>query len=103
MLLNICSGYERIWCLRIKQDNYRSVVDEKHTNDHVWSILSFLHSNMIDLPANIVLLGSNRNIISSTGRRRGEHSCLRRTAVWIGALVGKVTSLPISIALSFTL
>jgi hypothetical protein len=37
------------------------------------------------------------------GRRRGGHSCLRRVVAWIGALVGKVTSLPTSIALPFTL
>jgi hypothetical protein len=76
---------------------------KKHTNDHVWSFLGFLHYNMIDLPVNIVLLGSNRNKNSSTGRRRGGHSCLRRAGAWIGALVGKVTSLPTSIALLFTL
>jgi hypothetical protein len=58
---------------------------------------------MIDLPANIVLPNSNRNIISSTGRCRGGHSYLRRVVVQIGALVGKVTSLSTSIALPFTL
>jgi hypothetical protein len=68
MLLNICSGYERIQCSRIKQHNYRSVIDEKHTNDHVWSFLGFLHYNMIDLPVNIVLPSSNGNRISSMGR-----------------------------------
>jgi hypothetical protein len=78
-------------------------VDEKHTNDHVWSFLDFLHCDMIDLPMNIVLPGSNWNRISSTGRCRGGHSCLRRAVVRIGALVGNVTSLPTSIALLFTL
>jgi hypothetical protein len=58
---------------------------------------------MFDLSANIVLPSSNRDIISSTGRRRGGHICLRREAVWIGALVGKVISLPTSIAVPFTL
>jgi hypothetical protein len=58
---------------------------------------------MIDPPTNIVLFGSNRNIIISTGRRRGGHSYLRRAGAQIGALVGKVTSLPIRIALPFTL
>jgi hypothetical protein len=103
MLLNICSGYERMRCSRIKQHNCRSVVDEKHTNDHVWCFLGFLHCDMIDLPVDVVLLGSNRYRISSTGRRRGGHSRLRRVGAWIGALVGKVTSLPTSIALPFTL
>jgi hypothetical protein len=51
----------------------------------------------------IVLLGSTRNKIGSTGRCRGGYSCLRRAGVWIGALVGKVTSLPTSIALLFIL
>jgi hypothetical protein len=58
---------------------------------------------MIDLPTDIDLLGSNRNKISSTGRRRGGNNCLRRAGVQIGALVGKVTSLPICIALPFSL
>jgi hypothetical protein len=58
---------------------------------------------MIDLPANIVLLGSYKNRISSMGRRGGGHSCLRRVGAWIGALVGKVTTLPTSIALPFTM
>jgi uncharacterized protein YqgC (DUF456 family) len=58
---------------------------------------------MIDPPVNIVLLGSNKNRISSMGRRRGGHSCLRRAGARIGALVGKVTSLPTSIVLPFTL
>jgi hypothetical protein len=58
---------------------------------------------MIDLPVDIVLLGNNRNEISSMGRHRGGHNCLRRVGVQIGGLVGKVTSLPTSIALLFTM
>jgi hypothetical protein len=103
MLLNICSGYERMRCFRIKQHNYRSVIDEKHTNDHVWSFLGFLHCDVIDLPANIVLSSSNRNIISPMGRCRGGHNYLRRVVAWIGALVCKVTFIPTSVAPSFTL
>jgi hypothetical protein len=103
VLLNICSGYERMRCSGIKQHNCRSVIDEKHTNDHVWSFLGFLHCNMISLPANIVLPSRNKYRISSTGRRKGGHSCLRRAVAQIGALVGKVTFLPTSIALPFTL
>jgi hypothetical protein len=53
-------------CSRIKQHNYRSVVDEKRTNDHVWSFLGFLHCDVIDLSMNIVLSSSNRNKISPT-------------------------------------
>jgi hypothetical protein len=103
MLLNISSGYERLRCSRIKHHNCRSVIDEKHTNDHVWSFLGFLHCDMIDLPMNIVLFSSNRNGISPTSRRGGGHSCLRRADARIGALVGKVTFLPTSVALLFTL
>jgi hypothetical protein len=58
---------------------------------------------VVNLPVNIVLPSSNRNRISSTGRRRGGHSYLRRAVAWIGALVGKVASLPTSVALPFTL
>jgi hypothetical protein len=90
-------------CSRIKQHNCRSVIDEKHTNDHIWSFLGFLHYDVIDLPVNIVQPSSKRNRISSTGRRRGGHSYLRRAVAWIGALVRKVTSLPTSVALLFTL
>jgi hypothetical protein len=100
MLLNICSGYERMRCSRIKQHNCRSVVDEKRTNDHVWS---FLHYNVIDLSVDIVLSSSNRNQISPTGRCRGGHSCLRRVVALAGALVGKVTFLPTSESPLFTL
>jgi hypothetical protein len=102
-LLNICSGYERMRCSRIKQYNCRSVVDKKYTNDHVWSFLGFLHCDMIDLPANIVMSSSNRNKISPTGRRRGGHNCLRRVVARIGALVGKVTFLPTRVAPPFIL
>jgi hypothetical protein len=52
---------------------------------------------------NIVLSRSNKNIISSTGRRKAGHSYLRRELAGIGALVGKVTFLPTGIALLFTL
>jgi hypothetical protein len=87
----------------MKQHNCKSVIDEKHTNDHVWSFLGFLHCDVIDLPTNIVLPSSNRNRISLMGRRRGGHNYLRRAVAWIGALVGKVIFLPTSIAPLFTL
>jgi hypothetical protein len=103
MLLNICSGYERMRCSRIKQHNCRSVVDEKRTNDHVWSFLGFLHYDVIDLSVDIVLSSSNRNQISPTGRCRGGHNCLRRVVALAGVLVGKVTFLPTSEAPLFTL
>jgi hypothetical protein len=58
---------------------------------------------MVDPPMSIILLSSNRNSVDSMGRRKGRHSCLRRAGVQIGALVGIMTSLSTSIALSFTL
>jgi hypothetical protein len=94
MLLNICSRYERMRCSKIKQHNYKSVIDEKDTNDNTWSFLGILHSNMVDSPKSIVLLCSNKNRVGSTGRCRGRHSCLWRAGEWIGALVGIVTTLP---------
>ncbi len=58
---------------------------------------------MIDLPVDIVLLGSDGYKISNTGRRRGGHNCLRRAVALAGALLGKVTFLPKCVALPFTL
>jgi hypothetical protein len=45
---------------------------------------------MIDSPTGIVLLGSNRNIIGSTGRGRGRcnYSRLTDTSARIGASIG---------------
>jgi hypothetical protein len=96
MLLNICSGYKRMRCYRIKQHNCREVVDGKRTDDHIRSFLGFLNYDMIDLSVNEVLPSSNRNRICPTGRRRSGRSCRRRTIVQIGTLVGKVTFLPAS-------
>jgi hypothetical protein len=78
-----------------------SVIDGKHTNDNIWSFLGFLHSNMVGSPTCIVLLGSNRNRVSPTGRCRCRHNYLRRVGGWIGALVGIVTSFTTSIAVPF--
>jgi hypothetical protein len=97
MLPNICSRYERRLCSRIKQHNCRSVVDEKHTNDNIRSFLRFFHDNMVDSPMSIVLLGSHRNKVGSTGRCRGR--LWKRMSAWIGALIGKMTLLTIGIAL----
>jgi hypothetical protein len=54
---------------------------------------------MVDSPTCIVLLGSNRNRIGFMGRCQCRHNYLRRAGVWIGALVGIVTSFTTSIAL----
>jgi hypothetical protein len=43
---------------------------------------------MIDSPTGIVLLGSNRNRIGSTGRGRCSYSRLTDTSVRIGASIG---------------
>jgi hypothetical protein len=88
MLLNICIRYERMRCSRIKQHNYRSVVDEKYTNDHVRSFLGFLHNNIVDSLTSIVLLGTNRNRVGSTSRGRCSSSSLINMGAWIGASVG---------------
>jgi hypothetical protein len=88
MLPDICSGYERMRCSRIKQHNCRSVVDEKHTNDNIKSFLRFLHGHMIDSPMGVVLLGSNRNRVGSTGRGRCSYSRVIGTIARIGASVG---------------
>jgi hypothetical protein len=43
---------------------------------------------MIDSPTGVVLLGSNRNRVGSTGRGRCSYSRLIDTSVWIGASIG---------------
>jgi hypothetical protein len=43
---------------------------------------------MIDSPTGVVLLGSNRNIVGSTGRGRCSYSRLIDTSVRIGASIG---------------
>jgi hypothetical protein len=43
---------------------------------------------MIDSPMDVVLLGSNRNRVDSTGRGRCSCSGLISTSAWIGASVG---------------
>jgi hypothetical protein len=58
---------------------------------------------MVDSPTSIALIGSNRNIVGSTGSNRCRCSYLRRASAWIGALVGIDTSLSTSIALAISL
>jgi hypothetical protein len=43
---------------------------------------------MIDSPMGVVLLGSNRNRVGSTGRGRCSYSRLIDTSAWIGASIG---------------
>jgi hypothetical protein len=84
--------------LQNKQHNYRSVIDEKHTNDHVWSFLRFLHCNMVDSPTSIVLLGSNRNRVGCTSGGRCSISSLIGMGAWIGASVGIMSLVSIVVA-----
>jgi hypothetical protein len=76
----------------------RNVIDEKHTNDHVWSFLGFLHSNMVEPTMSIVLLGSNRNRVGSTGGGRCSSSSLIGTGAQIGVSVGIVSLVSIVVA-----
>jgi hypothetical protein len=103
MLPNICSRYERMQCSKIKQHNSKSVIVEKHTNDNIRSFLGFLHSNMVDSSASIVLPTGNRNIVGSTGRGRCSCSSLIGTQTRIGLSIGKMTFLSTSMALLFNL
>jgi hypothetical protein len=96
MLLNICNGYKRTRCSRIKQHNCRSVADEKHTNDYVRSFLGILHSNMVDSPMSIVHLGSDRNKVGSTSG--GRRSSLIGTSAWIRGSVGIMSLLSTVVA-----
>jgi hypothetical protein len=98
MLPNICSKYERMRCSRIKQHYCRSVVDEKHTNDNIRSFLRFFHSHMIESPTGVVLLGSNRNRVASTGRGRCSYSRLIGMSARIGASIGIMSLFTIVIA-----
>jgi hypothetical protein len=88
MLPNICNRYERMRCSRIEQHYCRSVPDEKHTNDNIGSFLRFFHSHMIDSLLGVVLLGSNRNEVGSTGRDRCIYNRLIDMSAWIGASIG---------------
>jgi hypothetical protein len=91
MLPNICNRYERMQCSRIKQHNCGSVVNEKHTNANILSFLRFFHNHMIDPPMGVVLPGSNRNRVGSTGRGRCSYSGLIGTSARIGASVGVIS------------
>jgi hypothetical protein len=58
---------------------------------------------MVDLPLNIVLLGSNRNKIGSTGRGMCSCSSLISMGEQIGASVSEMTLVPTSKTSSFSL
>jgi hypothetical protein len=103
MLPNIYSRYERMRCSKIEQHYYRSVLDENHTNDNIRSFLRFFHSHMIDSPTGIVLLGSNRNRVGSTGRGRCSYSRLTDTSAPIGASIGVMSLFTTAIASTVSL
>jgi hypothetical protein len=98
MLPNICSRYERMRCSIIEQHYCRSVVDEKHTNDNIRSFLRFFHNHMIDSPTGVVLLGSDRNRVGSTGRGRCSYRRLTDTGARIGASIGVMSLFTTAIA-----
>jgi hypothetical protein len=58
---------------------------------------------MIDSPTGIVLLGSNRNRVGSTGRGRCSYSGLIDTSVRIGASIGVMSLFTIVIAPTISL
>jgi hypothetical protein len=53
---------------------------------------------MIDSPMGVVLLGSNRNRIGSTGRGRCSYSRLIDMSAWIGASIGVMSMFTTAIA-----
>jgi hypothetical protein len=53
---------------------------------------------MIDSPTGVVLLGSNRNRVGSTGRGRCSYSRLIDTSAWIGASIGIISLFTIVVA-----
>jgi hypothetical protein len=56
------------------------LIDEKHTNGNIRSFMRFFHSHMIDSPTDVVLLGSNMNIVGCTGRSRCSYNRLTDTS-----------------------
>jgi hypothetical protein len=103
MLPNICSRYERMRCSRIEQHYYRSVVNEKHTNDNIRSFLRFFHNHMIDSPTGVVLLSSNMNRVGPMSRGRCSYSRLIDTSAWIGASIGVMSLFTTAIAPTISL
>jgi hypothetical protein len=58
---------------------------------------------MIDSPTGVVLLGSNRNRVGSTGRGRCSYSRLIDMSPWIGASIGVMSLFTIAIASTVSL
>jgi hypothetical protein len=55
--------------------------------------MRFFHRHMIDSPMGIVLLGSNRNRVGSTGRGRCSYSRLTDMSARIRASIGVMSGL----------
>jgi hypothetical protein len=53
---------------------------------------------MIDSPTGVVLLGSDKNRVGSTGRGRCSYSRLTGMGKWIGALIGVMSMFTTAIA-----
>jgi hypothetical protein len=87
----------------LNSTNYRSVIDEKYTNDNIRSSLRFFHDHMIDSSTGVVLLGSNRNRVGSTGRVMCSYSGLISMSAWIGASVGLMSLFTTVIASTISL
>jgi hypothetical protein len=58
---------------------------------------------MIDSPTGVILLGSDRNRVGSTGRGKCSYSRLTDTSAWIGASIGVMSLFTIVIALTVSL
>jgi hypothetical protein len=58
---------------------------------------------MIDSPTGVVLLGSNRNRVGSSGRGRCSYSRLIDMSAWIGASIGVMSLFTIAIASTVSL
>jgi hypothetical protein len=58
---------------------------------------------MIDSPTGVVLVGSNRNRVGSTGRDRCSYNRLIDMSAWIGASIGVMSLFTTVIALTISL
>jgi hypothetical protein len=58
---------------------------------------------VIDSPTGVVLLGSNKNRVGSTGRGRCRYSRLTDMSAWIGASIGVMSLFTIAIASTVSL
>jgi hypothetical protein len=65
--------------------------------------MRFFHSHMIDSPTGVVLFGSNRNRVGSTGRGRCSYSRMINMSAWIGASISVMSLFTTVIALTISL